>query len=102
LIREIKQDGYFGDIIALRPSKVEEALRKKPHRRGWCQGKANLAENALIRPFNFETNHGSSHLIPKSIWTTLKGLKEVRDGLINITDVRNIVTLKHKNHTSMH
>ena len=94
LIREIKPDGYFGDIIVLRPSKVEETLRKKPYTRGWYQGKVNLAEVGLIGPFNFTTNDkGASHHIPKTIWTALEALKDVRDGLIDIKDINQILPL---------
>jgi hypothetical protein len=90
LIREIKPDGYFGDIIVLRPSKVEETLRKKPYTRGWYQGKVNLADNGLVGPFNFATKQGSSHLIPKAIWTALEDLEEVKDGLIDIRDINQM------------
>jgi hypothetical protein len=55
LIREIEPDGHFGDIVALKPSKAEETLRKKAHTWGWCQGKMNLADDAFVGPFNFET-----------------------------------------------
>jgi hypothetical protein len=90
LIREIKPDGYFGDIIVLKPSKAEETLRKRPHTRGWHQGKMNLADDALVGPFNFETNQGGNRLIPKSKWTALEELEEVRDGQINIEDINQI------------
>jgi hypothetical protein len=37
LIRELKPDGSFGDIVVINPDKVEETLAQRSHTRGWLQ-----------------------------------------------------------------
>ena len=41
LIREIKPDGNFGDIVFIRPAKADETLAKKVCTRGWCQARSH-------------------------------------------------------------
>ena len=95
LIREIKQpSGEFGDIIVLRPNKVEELLAKRPYTRGWYQGTVNLAEQGLVGPFNFSIDPPGQFLIDPAIWTALEESEEVKAGRVDIDDLNRITPLE--------
>jgi hypothetical protein len=69
LTREIKQpSGEFGDIVMPRPNKVDEVLAKRQHSQGWHQGKVNLAEQAIIGPFNFSIDQNEQSCIHLDVW----------------------------------
>jgi hypothetical protein len=95
LIREIKQpSGEFGDIIVLRPNKVEEILAKRPYTRGWYQGTVNLAEQSIIGPFNFSQNSkNESDCIHPDIWRELEESEEVKSGSVDIDDLNRVTPL---------
>jgi hypothetical protein len=94
-IREIKQpSGEFGDIIVLRPNKVEETLAKKPYTRGWYQDTVNLAEKGIIGPFNFSQNSkNESDCIHPDIWRELEESEEVKSGSVDIDDLNRVTPL---------
>jgi hypothetical protein len=93
LIREIKPDGNFGDIIVLRPNKVETALIKAPYSRRWYQETVNLAEVEFVGPFNFCNVQGEANRIATDIWKALKERDEVRSGSVDIGDLNRITPL---------
>jgi hypothetical protein len=94
LIREIKPDGRFGDIVVIRPNKVEETLVKKPYTRGWYQGKVNLAEDGLIGPFNLSTTKEETYRIDEEVWKILETCKEVKERRLDISDLNTVTPLK--------
>ncbi len=67
LIRELKPDGSFGDIVVIKPQKVEETLAKKAHTRAWYQEPVNLAEDGIVGPFNFTPIDGETHQISERV-----------------------------------
>jgi hypothetical protein len=89
LIREIKQpSSEFGDIIVLRPNKVEEILAKKLCTRGWHQGTVNLAEQGIIGPFNFAIDLTEQQHISEDTWKAFEACaEEVKSGSVNISDL---------------
>jgi hypothetical protein len=94
LIREIKQpSGEFGDIIMLRPNKVDEVLAKRQYTRGWYQGKVNLAEQAIIGPFNFSIDQNEQNRIHPDIWQELEECEEVKTGNVDIRDLNRVTRL---------
>jgi hypothetical protein len=95
LIRKITQpSGNFGDIIVLRPSKVEETLAKKPRTRGWHQGTVNLAEQGLVGPFNFLIDPPGQFLIHQATWMALEAAEEVEAGRVDIANLNQITPLR--------
>jgi hypothetical protein len=96
LIREIKQpSGKFGDIVVLRPNKVEETLARKPYTRGWYQGTVNIAEQGIIGPFNFSIDQTEGqHRVSQDIWKALERSKEVKSGSVNISDLNRVTPLQ--------
>ena len=95
LLREIKQpSGEFGDIIVLRPNKVEETLARRPHTRGWCQGVVNLAEDGIVGPFNFSVNKTAQPCcISPDTWKALEDSEEATSGSVDIDDLNRITPL---------
>jgi hypothetical protein len=93
LIRELKPDGSFGDIIVLRPNKVEETLKKKPYTRGWYQDTMNLAEEGLVGPFNFSTLQRETYRIDHDIWKALEQCSDVTEGNVDISDTQRTIPL---------
>jgi hypothetical protein len=94
LIREIKQpSGEFGDIIMLRPNKVDEVLAKRQYTRGWYQGKVNLAEQAIIGPFNFSIDQNEQNRIHPDTWQELEECEEVKTGNVDIRDLNRVTRL---------
>ena len=93
LIREIKPDGSFGDIVVIRPGKVDETLTKKVYTRGWYQSEANLAEDGLAGPFNFSNRQGETHRIDEGVWKALEEHEEVKNGRVDIDDLSQITPL---------
>jgi hypothetical protein len=91
LIREIKQpSGKFGDIILLRPKKVEEILAKTPCAQGWHQGTVNLAEQGIVGPLNFSIDQTEQHCIIEEMWKALKQWEQVRSGSGDVADLNQI------------
>ena len=91
LIREIKQpSGEFGDITVLRPSKVEEALTKRPYTQGWYQGTVNLAEQGLVGPFNFLIDPPGQFFINQAVWKALEDTDKVNAGRVDIDDLNRM------------
>jgi hypothetical protein len=93
LICEIKPSGDFGDIVVIRPNKVEETLAKRPYTRGWYQSTENLAEAGLVGPFIFSNLQGKTYRIADAIWKALEGCDEVRSKGVNISDMNQITLL---------
>jgi hypothetical protein len=95
LIREIKQpSGEFGDIIVLRPNKVEEILAKRPYTRGWYQGTVNLAEQGIVGPFNFSQNsNNENNCIDPNIWRELEESEGEKSGSVDIDDLYRVTPL---------
>jgi hypothetical protein len=95
LIREIKQpSGEFGDIIVLRPNKVEEILAKKRCTRGWHQGTVNLAEQGIVGPFNFAINLTEQQRISEDMGKAFEECKEVKSGSVDITNLNRVTPLR--------
>jgi hypothetical protein len=94
LIREIKPNGEFGDIVVIRPQKVEETLAKRVYTRGWYQSEINLAEDGLVGPFNFANKEGETHRIDDEVWKTLETCEGVKDGRVDIDDLSQIIPLQ--------
>ena len=80
LIRELKPDGSFGDLVIIRPDKVEETLVKKTYTRGWYQDTVNLAEAGLIGPFNFSIIDKETYRISEDIWKKLEACATQNQG----------------------
>ena len=93
LIREIKPDGNFGDIVFIRPAKVDETLAKKVWARGWYQGATNIAEDSLVGPFNFSNLGGETHRAGEDAWKTLENCEGVKSGRVDIDDLSQITPL---------
>jgi hypothetical protein len=93
LIRELKPDGSFGDILVIRPNKVEETLAKKVYTRGWYQEPVNIAENGLAGPFNFSTIDEETHRISETVWKTVEDSEEAKSGRVDIDDLSQITPL---------
>ena len=93
LIRALKPDGSFGDIVYIRPCKVEKTLTKKVYTRGWYQSETNLAEDGLAGPFNFSTLQGETHRIDEEIWKVLATCEGVKSGRVDIDDLSRIIPL---------
>ncbi len=72
LIRELKPDGSFGDIVVIKPQKVEETLAKKVCTRAWYQEPVNLAEDGIVGPFNFTPIDGETHRISEDAWKAVE------------------------------
>jgi hypothetical protein len=75
LTREIKPSGDFGDIVVIKPQKVDATLRQRMCTRGWHQSEANLAKDGLAGPFNFATIQGETHRIDNEVWKVLENCK---------------------------
>jgi hypothetical protein len=93
LIREIKLDRNFSNIVVIQPNKVEETLSKRPYTHGWYQDTMNLAENGLIGPLNFSSIQGETYRVHDKVWRTFEELEEVKSGEVNINDLNRIVPL---------
>jgi hypothetical protein len=90
LIREIKPDGNVGDIMFIRPNKVDEHLAKRPYTRGWYQDTANLAEEGSVGPFNFSNEtDDETHRIDEKTWKALK--EEALTHNVDITDLTKTI-----------
>jgi hypothetical protein len=92
LVYEVRHDGYFGQMISVRPSKVDEILQNKPETRGWYQMETNIAENGLIGPFNFTTHQDGklteTHRIREAIWKALEAEAKENEPTVDISDLR--------------
>jgi hypothetical protein len=91
LIREIRPDGHFGDIIMIQPDRVEKHLAKKPLTRGWYQMEANIAENGIVGPFDFTRIDGESHRIAPHHWMAL--LEKGTELNIDTRDINKVIPL---------
>jgi hypothetical protein len=90
LIREMKGE-EFGAIIMVRPEKVGEVLAKRPHTRNWYQEGVNLAEDALVGPFDFATINGDRHRVALEHWNKL--VTRAKDFEADASDVTAITPL---------
>lgn len=57
----------------------------------------NLAEQGLVRPFNFSIDPSGQFLIDEAIWTALEESEEVESGRVDIDDL-NRITYYDKDH----
>jgi hypothetical protein len=100
---EIRHDGHFGQMISVRPNKVDEVLTNKPLTCGWSQIEVNIVEVGIIGPFNFTTQQDrkttETHRISADIWNALEA--EVRDEALEI-DISDVRTRQPFNCQSQH
>jgi hypothetical protein len=52
----------------VRPSKADSVINKRPDQYAWYQHDVNIAENALVGPFDF----AKEHTIPNEAWDRLQ------------------------------
>jgi hypothetical protein len=79
-------------MISVRPNKVNEVLKNKPHTRGWYQMEINIAEDGLIGPFNFTTQQDGktteTHRVREDIWKVLENEVHEEELTVNLSDIR--------------
>jgi hypothetical protein len=81
----------FGAIVMVRPEKVSEVLTKKPHTRNWYQEGMNLAEDALVGPFDFTTIKGDRYRVAIEYWNNL--VARAKDFEVDARDTTAITPL---------
>ena len=65
LIRELKANGDFGDIVVIRPAKVEETLKKRVYTRGWYQSEMNICRRRTGRTVQLFNHQGRNSPSPR-------------------------------------
>ena len=87
MIYEWRSDETFGDMVIVRPDKVDKTIEKNPRTRAWYELQINLAEDGIIGPFDFEPNHRIGDII----WSNLTTEAELHD--IDTSDLDKIIPL---------
>ena len=87
MIHELRSDDTLGVMCVIRPNKAEETVRNNPRTRAWYKLEINLAEDALVGPFDFASNQQ----IDEIVWEKLKEEAQQRD--VDISDLDKVIPL---------
>ncbi|CAJ1964161.1 unnamed protein product [Cylindrotheca closterium] len=68
LIKEFANETTYGPTVPIRPSKVDQVLKKSPHKYAWYQKEVNIVEDGVYGPFDFERDYK----IPDVVWEKVR------------------------------
>ena len=91
----MRPNGMLGQIVPLRPGKVEAALDSQPKKYGVYEQVIDLLECALTGPFDFAVPkhyQNESHRIAFEDWEDMKAAAANED--LDVTDIEEIVPLR--------